>query len=76
MKKFLMAIIASTFLFSSAAKASNMEDVLYAYIRGSVTIAFTAGAAAVVYPIPVSVTGLAIAVTKVVDGDIFFFIEV
>ncbi len=73
MKKFLMATIASTFLFSSTAKASNMEGVLYAYIRGSVTIASTTGAVAVVYPIPVTVTGLAIAITKVFDGDIFFY---
>ena len=73
MKKFLMATIASTFLFSSTAKASNMEGVLYAYIGGSVTIASTVGAVAVVYPVPVTVTGLAIAVTKVVDGDIFFY---
>ena len=56
MKKFLMATIASTFRFSSTAKASNMEGVLYAYIRGSVTIASTTGAVAVVYPIPVTVT--------------------
>jgi len=73
MKKFLIATIASTFLFSSAAKASNMEGVLYAYIGGSVTIASTAGAAAVAYPIPVTVTGLAIAVTAAVDQNIFFY---